>query len=77
MSDTTYTPNYDDADIAKQSKRVNISGRSPHDNVAIEEAAQRRAAENPQWQIARKMNHPNRGADSRNALEEMGLQVIG
>lgn len=56
-------------------RQVNISGRSPKDNLSIEEAAQRRVAESETWLLARKHNMEigNTKAD----LEALGFTVLG
>lgn len=77
MADT-YTPNYPDPE--EESDKPNVSGMSPRANVEIEEAAQRRVAEDPTWLLARKLNSVggqySRG-DSRDVLEAIGFEVIG
>jgi len=50
-----YKPNYDDDEIRKESKEVNVSGKSPQTCVTIEECAQRLVAEDPTWLIAKKV----------------------
>lgn len=66
-----YKPNY--PDTSKESDVVNISGKSPKQNISIEEAAQRAVAESETWLLARK----NRGQDSRPALEALGFTILG
>lgn len=77
MSDK-YVPNYPDPKV--ESDVPNVSGMSPRANVEIEEAAQRRVAEDPVWLLARKLNSAGgkytRG-DSRTELETLGFEVLG
>ena len=73
---TSYTPKYTDEDIAKMGDAPNISGLSPAANVTIEEHEQRKVATNPKWMIARTTGFPNRGQDSKEALEGLGFTGI-
>lgn len=71
---TKYKPNYDEDTIRKESQRVNISGRSPQENITIEESAQRRVAENATWLLARKQNTSRE--NSRASLEAIGFTIL-
>lgn len=77
MSDK-YTPNYPNPE--EESEVPNVSGMSPRANVEIEEAAQRRVAEDTTWLLARKLNSTGgkgfRGV-SREQLEALGFEVLG
>jgi len=72
-----YVPGYSDEDISEMSNTANVSGKSPKNNVAIEEAAQKAAAENPVWQIAREVNWRRYmdSNDSRIGLEALGFTI--
>lgn len=72
----SYKPNYDEDLVAGSSRVTNVSGRSPHDNILIEEAAQRAVATSENWLLARKTNRTRGGSDSREILEEAGFQVV-
>lgn len=69
---TKYNPNYPDPNV--EPDVPNISGRSPRENVSIEEAAQRAVAENASWLLAKEQNM---NGDSRQALEALGFTVLG
>lgn len=56
-----YKPNYDEDAVAGSSQVVNVSGRSPRDNIRIEEAAQRAVATSEDWLLARKTNRMRGG----------------
>ena len=70
-----YKPNYDEGTVRRESTQVNISGRSPQDNLFIEEAAQRSVAESEVWLLARK--HNMRKGDTCDDLEAMGFTILG
>lgn len=69
-----YVPNYQRPE--EESDVVNISGRSPRENVPIEEAAQRAIAESETWLVARAHNRFDAEKDTRKALEELGFTVL-
>lgn len=71
----TYKPNYDDRQILTAGSKANISGKSPMQNLAIEEGAQREVAESETWLLARKQNMQR--DDSKAALEALGFTILG
>ncbi|MFH1896516.1 MAG: hypothetical protein ABH814_03565 [bacterium] len=72
-----YKPNYDEEAVNQSSDVINISGRSPKDNIRIEEAAQRAVATSADWLIARKVNRMRGGgSDTRDILGEAGFKVV-
>lgn len=69
-----YTPNYPNPEEA--SDTPNVSGKSPRQNIMIEEAAQRAVAESEQWMLARRVNGRHMETnDSRVGLEALGFTV--
>lgn len=76
MSTMKYKPGYEHPE--GESDQINVSGRSPRDNLIIEEMAQKQVAESATWLLARKLNsaHGNyTHGDSRQELEALGFQV--
>lgn len=65
----SYKPNYTDDDIENASESVNLSGRSPKNNLEIEESNQRRIAESEMWMIARESDI------SRQEIEALGFHL--
>lgn len=61
------------SDAEQESDVPNVSGMSPKANIEIEEAAQRRVAEDPNWLIARELNPQG---DTREVLEGLGFEVL-
>jgi len=77
----TYKPNYYPLDIKGLSEMANISGRSPRDCVAIEEASQKVVAESEKWLIATKVNwngknYNHDGITASGKLIEFGFTEI-
>lgn len=71
-----YTPNYPSPEV--ESDVPNLSGKSPRQNVMIEEAAQRAVAESETWLLAKKINdYSQPGSTSREALEALGFTILG
>lgn len=67
-----YQTEYTDDVIEGHSDVPNLSGRSPRENLRIEEGNQRRIAESEKWYLARRLNP--RG-DSKDCLQGMGFVV--
>jgi len=70
----SYKPGYDEKAIKESSKVPNISGKSPQENLHIEEANQRAVAESQNWLLAREHNGVG---DSRQDLQDLGFAILG
>lgn len=72
MTNEKYVPG---SDPDRESDVPNVSGMSPKANVEIEEAAQRRVAQDREWLLARELNNPR--GNSRQLLESLGFEIVG
>lgn len=73
----SYKPNYPQSKIKTYATTPNASGRSPQDNLLLEESAQRNVAESEKWLIANKENPMSRSqVSTKEKLEEMGFTVL-
>lgn len=73
MKKEKYVPNYPDLD--EVSDGMTLTGKTSKEHASIEEAAQRAAAENPEWLLARTSKSAQK-EDSRPELEALGFEIL-